>query len=185
MEEHASYGVPNSPDEPWGTYPRWWAGAGGRRRSAQAVLHGRQHAKGACACAAQRPMRARRCPRPRSTTHCRFVLEPTQHEMLIVEDLEQDIRCARVWGGANGCGGGHAGRDQRRDACQRTALCMAELASACAAHAGGSEPPACPLPALSRGSFKNSLWVTGPPHLRFYAAAPLVSTNGGHRYGTL
>ena len=34
-------------------------------------------------------------------------------------------------------------------------------------------------------SFKNNPWVLNPPGFRFYAASPLVSTDGGHRYGTL
>ncbi|PSC70418.1 Serine threonine-kinase CTR1 [Micractinium conductrix] len=33
--------------------------------------------------------------------------------------------------------------------------------------------------------FANNTFVAGEPHIRFYAGAPLVSTNSGHRYGTL
>ena len=33
--------------------------------------------------------------------------------------------------------------------------------------------------------FANNTFVAGEPHIRFYAGAPLVSTNSGHRYGGL
>lgn len=31
-------------------------------------------------------------PCPSSASHCRYILEPTHHEMLIIEDLTQDMR---------------------------------------------------------------------------------------------
>ena len=66
MEAHASYGVPNSPDEPWGIYPRWWvglwrpgsSGAAGRaagRAAGTGNPWGRAHCKPAPACPSARP----------------------------------------------------------------------------------------------------------------------------------
>ena len=33
--------------------------------------------------------------------------------------------------------------------------------------------------------FKDTPHVAGPPHIRFFAGAPLISSNGGHRFGAL
>lgn len=36
-----------------------------------------------------------------------------------------------------------------------------------------------------RSRFAANPWVRNSPHVRFYASAPLISTDRGHRYGTL
>ena len=50
-------------------------------------------------------------------------------------------------------------------------------------HHSPARPPACLHPTCGR--FKNNQFVCGEPHLRFYAGAPLVSSDSGHRLGTL
>lgn len=61
---------------------------------------------------------------------------------------------------------------------------------------GGPPASACISPCAHSGQgrrcyfvafrrFKDNPWVTEKPNFRFYASAPLVSTTGGHRYGTL
>lgn len=43
----------------------------------------------------------------------------------------------------------------------------------------------CTRPFPFPARFHLSRWVQGPPHVRFYASAPLVSSDWGLRYGTL
>lgn len=96
LDEVASFGVPNSPDERWAAYPRWQVGL------PAGVQQPPNHAVGAANGCCQRPNGCRLLspgllvwlPLPAccSTSHCRYILEATQHEMLISEDLTQDMR---------------------------------------------------------------------------------------------
>jgi len=152
-------------------------------------------------------------PCPRSTSHCRYIFEPTHHEMLIVEDLTQDMRCGAMPGSAQCCtwaqGGVHDTvclvLEMEMSSHQCSLLhkqpCSCECHRACARmrcaallaqHCVGMphrplNQNSCPYD-LCRDlcrSFKHNPWVLNPPGFRFYAASPLVSTDGGHRYGTL
>ena len=66
---------------------------------------------------------------------------------------------------------------------QRRCACCGRGERACRGACGARRPGPLPPAHTARRRFKDSPHVAGPPHICFFAGAPLVGSQDGHRYG--